>query len=250
MSADNPDYDAKAVDDILSTALDVSGETKSNTKYYIPFAFNDTRLIESLYGILGEYLNAADCQVVLDKLRDQLYVGIADDSLKNLHSITLNCKRCPALRQPASLPHWNVKDPDVVIVTESSYMSSQDTDYFVEAAQQAGFHSRNLCMTFLNRCSAPGHKASDEEVSNCFGYLTQEIQVLKPKLILGLGLKVTSTICGAQVKLGEERGKVMWVGPWAFMGTWTPGYALNAGGAAAEQFRSDIKTAFQFVYGR
>jgi len=250
MSSDNQDYDAKAVDDILSTALERSVAEPTKPSSYLPLAYNDTKLLEVLADDLSTYLNAADVQVVLDGLRDKLYVGIGDSSLKTLHSVTLNCKRCPSLNQPAKLPHWNLKDPDVVFITESSYMSETDMDYFIDSVQAAGFHSRNICMTFLNRCSAAGHKITDEETNNCFGYLSHEIQILKPKLILGLGLKVMNTICGSQMKLGDERGKVIWIGPWAYMGTWTPGYALASGGAAADQFKNDIRTAFQFVYGR
>lgn len=250
MSSDNQAYNAKAVDDILSTALEHSAVESDKSKTYLPLAFNDTKLLESLSETLSGYLNQADVQLVLSSLRDKLYVGIGDSSLKQMHSITLNCRRCPSLVQPAKLPHWNLKDPDVVVITESSYMSDTDMDYFVNAALSAGFHSRNLCMTFLNRCSVPGRKATDEETTNCFGYLVHEIELLRPKLILGLGLKVMNTICGSQMKLGDERGKIIWIGPWAYLGTWTPGYSLNSGGIAAEQFKNDIKTAFQFVYGR
>lgn len=243
-------YDSQEVSDILSDALGSSAPQQSEDIGHSALSFGDMTVFSSLYEILSKYLHSADLQVVMDELRQDLHAGFTGTSLKNLHSLSLNCRKCPNLTHPASLPSWNLKDPDILFVMESPSLSQDDFDYLITCAKEAGLRSRNLALTYLNRCSSPSGKYTDVENQNCFGFLASEIEILKPKLVLGFGLSVACSLLHSPVKLGEERGKVIWMGPWAVICTWAPGYALRSKGVAAEQFRMDIATAFQYVYGR
>lgn len=247
-----PEFRDSDVDDIVSEALSVVPEGVAQTpQAYIPLAFNEGRLLETLAEVLPKYMQRADMQVVLDELRTKLYSGIGGEGLRTLHSMTKNCKRCPALTTTADIPSWNLIDPDVVIVVESSSSLSQEAmNLMATTLSGVGFSSRNMCLTFVNRCKVMGRKHSAGEVENCLPYLHTELQLLKPKLIVSMGSAAISALTSTQIGLGEERGDMLWIGPWPVLPTWAPGYVLNGKGRIADQFEQDLQTAFNFVYGR
>jgi uracil-DNA glycosylase family 4 len=239
--------------DIVREALDIVAEDAPVTQSYIPLAFNEGRLLEVLCEQLPKYaLGNADIQVILAELREELYSKVNPPAnLRTLHSVTRNCRRCPNLMHPADLPAWNVTDPDCLFVVESpSALSPEATQLLIDGLSKAGFKSRNIGMTYVNRCKAKARKHTGVEIANCMSYLHAEIQLMKPKLIVPLGLVSSSVVLSTPVELGEERGKIMWLGPWAVMPTWAPGYVKRAGGRVAEQLAQDFTSAFNFVYGR
>jgi uracil-DNA glycosylase family 4 len=237
--------------DILAEALEEEPEAVVPAKAYIPLAFNEGRLLEVLSELLPKYMHKADVQAVLSDIREELYSGIGENGLRTLHSMTMNCKRCVELAHPAVIPSWNVTSPDCVFVAESPSIFSQDSmNYFTSLLSKVGFSSRNICLTYVNRCKAIKRKHSADEITNCLPYLHTEIQLMKPKLIVPMGLIAASALTSATLELGEERGRILWIGPWAVMPTWATGYALRAGGRVAEQFESDLLSAFNFTYGR
>lgn len=238
--------------DIVREALDIVAEDTPVTQSYIPLAFNEGRLLEVLCEQLPKYaLGNADIQVILADLREELYSKVSSTNLHTLHSVTKNCRQCPNLLPGAELPAWNVVDPDCLFVVESpSGLSPDALQVLVDGLSKVGFKSRNIGMTYVNRCKAKARKHTPVEIANCMGYLHAEIQLMKPKLIVPLGLVSSSVVLSSAIELGEERGKIMWVGPWAVMPTWAPGYVKHAGGRVAEQLAQDFTTAFNFVYGR
>src|SRR6266404_4488825 len=50
-----------------------------------------------------------------------------------------------------------------------------------------GLHLRNAYITATIRCAPPGNKPLPEEILNCRGYLERELEILRPKAVLGLG---------------------------------------------------------------
>lgn len=217
----------------------------------IPLAFNEGRLLEVLAEKLPQYLTVEDAQTLLSELRSELYADIGDDSARNLHSITLNCHRCPELGE-ANLPIWNVVDPDVVFVASGPFINKDAQEMFVNTLKKVGFSSANICLTYLNRClpKARVRAHSDEEAQNCLPFLQAELQILKPKLTVILGKTPSVALLGSDVKLKNERGIIHWLGPWAFLPTFTPTYILNGGvDHLNEMFVDDIQNAYNFVYG-
>lgn len=237
--------------DIIAEALEPSPEVANPAPQgQIPLAFNEGRLLEVLAEILPKYMPRADMQVVFDELREHLYSGVNSTTLRTLHSMTKNCKRCPMLETVADLPTWNFNDPDMVIVAESPAITQESASLLADNLSKAGFSSRNLCLTYVNRCKAQGRKHSADEVNNCLPYLHTELQLLKPKLIVTMGAVASSALTSAKIDLGEDRGNILWMGPWPILPTWAPGYVLKGQGRLADQFEQDMRTAFNFTYGR
>lgn len=247
----NSEFRDSDVLDIVTEALeDVPEVVVETPQGHIPLAFNEGKLLEVLADILPKYMQRADMQVVFDELREHLYSGIGGTNLRTLHSMSKNCKRCPMLTTVADLPTWNFNDPDMVIVAESSALTQDSTNLLAENLAKVGFSSRNLCLTYVNRCKAQGRKHSADEIENCLPYLHTELQLLKPKLILTMGAVASSAVTSAKIDLGEDRGNILWMGPWPILPTWAPGYVLKGQGRLADQFEQDMRTAFNFTYGR
>lgn len=247
----NDEFDESEVLDLVAKALSEKGDKAFKSKSKLPLAMGDSNLLEKLSEILPIYLNQGDVQMVMYELRNELYKDLSvDETLEQLHMITRNCKKCPEVLPGSQIPHWNVADPDVVFVADSPSLDGTSMEMFTKTASGAGFTSGRLCMTFVNRCKkASRAKHTIEEINTCTPYLLSEIQILKPKLIIPLGLIATNAILGANLHLNEERGKIIWLGPWAILPTFSPSYVLRGGGNLNNLFIQDMEKAFNFVYG-
>jgi DNA polymerase len=60
------------------------------------------------------------------------------------------------------------------------------------------------------KCRPPGNrKPQPEEIEQCLPYLRKQIQLVRPKLILCLGLTAAETLLETSESLGKLRGKVL-----------------------------------------
>ncbi len=246
------EFDEAEVIELVAQALAEEGEKAFAVKSRLPLAWGDTMLLERLTGVLGKHVVQPDVQMILNDLRYELQSGIeVDPTAEKLHVIARNCRKCPsAIAGSAQIPYWNVSDPDVVFIAEHPMIDKTGMDFFTSTASSVGFTSARLCMTFVNRCKRQ-EKGRYElgEIKNCIPYLLSEIQILKPKLIVPLGLISLSALLGEKVTLNEERGKIRWLGPWAIMPTYSPSYAVRGQGNLSTTFEQDMQRAFKFVYG-
>lgn len=225
--------------------------TASTGNAILPLALGEGHLLEVLSQKLPKYMAQPDVQVLLDELRDELYAEINfNTSLKQLHQVTKACNKCPNLGANQHLPAWNVEDPDCVLINESPNLDKEILGLITNGLRSSGFSSKRVCMTYVNRCRVLDYrKYTPEEINNCVYYLQTELQLLKPKLIVPLGLAASSVLLGPSIKLAEVRGKVLWLGPWAVMPTFSPRYVLMSGEKQKEIFHQDMEYAFKFCYG-
>lgn len=215
----------------------------------MPLGMAQSNLVERLYKKVGKYLAHPDMQMVMDDLRTELYAGISAPPLNELHSVSLNCIRCKEVIEPNSqtLPKWNVTDPDLLLIAETPSFGDDASTLLVEALKESGFSSTRVGLTYINRCRLrSGMKFSAEHMRNCSTYLFPEIQILQPKVIMTLGLIPFSTFFGS-AKLASVRGNSIWLGPWHFLPTYSPGFAASRNRAG--DFKADIARAYGICYG-
>lgn len=245
------EFDESDVLDLVQAALSDLGKDAFAIKSKLPLALGDSDILKSLSEVLSVYLNQADIQMILDELRRRTFKDFnVDKTLEQLHIITKNCIKCPNLIHGSQIPYWNVTDPDVVFIVEGPYVDQSSMELFTNTASGAGFSSSRICMTFVNRCQKKSKtKYTLDEINACTPYLHTEIQVLRPKLIVPLGLIATCAIMGASIQMNEQRGKLLWLGPWPILPMFSPGYALRGGDNLSSLFAQDMEKAHNFVYG-
>ena len=245
------EFDEQDVIDLVTSALaEDGGLALPQSERTLPLAFNEGRLLEMLSKKLTSYMANPDVQIILDDLRTELYSDLDIGNIKNLHSVTLNCRRCPAALPPPNIPQWNVLNPDAVFVVDQPLHGGEHVEILMAALKNAGWKSSRIMLTYVNRCTFKDkRRAETKEVQNCAPYLLSEIQIVRPKIRVPLGLLPTATLLNANVKLAEERGRVGWLGPWAILPTYSPGYVVKAAGSARTTFEQDIQLAYNFTYG-
>ena len=216
----------------------------------VPLSFNEGKMLEVLSESLQQYLSPEQIQHILSTLRNELYSGIDLGTLAGLHSITKSCRKCKACLPEAFLPWWNRQDPDLVFVIESPNVSPAVQDLLRSTFKEQGFSSSKVCVTFMNRCKTDdtSRKHNADEISNCKPFLHTELQLMQPKLIVPMGLATSLLFLGSS-KLADERGRIHWIGPWAVMPTYGPGFVLRDADKYRPHLASDLKTAYHFVYG-
>lgn len=212
----------------------------------IPFAIYDTDLLSELYPLLQKAsVHNADIQMVFDQLRDRLSQNVDIGSLKNIHSLTLNCKRCPELNN-ANLPIGNLVDPDVIFVMD--YPVSDWPTELLALLKDTDISPSRAMLTFITRCSASRMRNPETtEIKNCSTYLYSEIQLLSPKLVITLG-SVSSSLFIDPLKISEEHGIIFWSGPWAIMPVYSLAYITRKENADKDLI-VDLTKAKNFLYG-
>jgi len=107
------------------------------------------------------------------------------------------------------------------------------------------------------KCWPPGNKLTTDIkqdcIPTCFPYLEEQIEAIRPKVILSLGATSMQTLVSIHSSIGKMRGKVM-AGPreTLVVPTWHPAYILRCGGfggskqkqrKAAKEFIADLQCA-------
>lgn len=246
----NDEYDSQELEAIVKAALENPVKSKAL------FDAGGTRILESLEGILEEYLHPADRAFVLSQLRDVLYDKVPSDKadkerLKGLHAIQANCTVCPMAIGDPELPRWNLIDPQMAIVTDKplSTYNGEATKLLIGSLKQSGFSSSRIAATSVVRCRSESNKIEQEMVNNCTSrYLFNELQLLSPQLIVACGSLAGSILASEQIKVTEEMGNVFWVGPWPVMVNTSPSFATNSPNKT-EEFKDTFNRAFAFLNG-
>lgn len=78
-----------------------------------------------------------------------------------------------------------------------------------EGLRNAGIGRDEIYITNALKCHPPGNRnPSDEETRACSKYLKEQIEVLKPELIVVLGKVAAEFLLGREVKITKENGKI------------------------------------------
>lgn len=245
------EYDPQELEELISAALS-EGSEKSRALFDV----GGTRILSALEGILKDYLHPADRALIFNQLRDTLYDAVKSDKsdterLKALHTIQKNCKACPQAVSDPELPKWNMKNPQVVVLTDKplSNYGKDGIQVLVSAMKQAGFSSNRVAATSVTRCSSEGNKVDKGMVENCVSrYLFTELQLLSPDLIIACGSVAGSILASEQIKVTEKMGDIFWVGPWPVMITASPGYVLRSE-SKTDEFVDNFKRAYAYLNG-
>jgi len=207
----------------------------------------DSDVLELLYSHLSNKIPDSDISSIYQDLRRDLLTRKYSSTIKDLHTVVVNCRKCQISGTTPELPKWNVKDPDVVFVADNPSLDQESVNFLLTSLKDAGFQSSSVCLTYVNRCPVK-RKYTPQEVYNCSPYLHAELQLLNPKLIVTLGSVPLISMIGTDIKLKDYRGNMFWLGSWPILPTYSPIYAIKNGQQYQDQFATDIKSAQNFTY--
>ncbi|AYF04059.1 DUF4130 domain-containing protein (plasmid) [Paracoccus yeei] len=197
----------------------------------------------------------------------------APDGWPGLRAGMLGCTRCTLHAQATgAVPGEGPQDAALMIVGEQpGDLEDLAGRPFVGPAGQvldralagAGIDRSRSYLTnavkhfkFTPRGKRRIHQRPDAgEVSHCRWWLTQEIGMVRPRLIVAMGATAMLGLTGRSGKMGELRGRIIerGQGP-AILPTWHPAYLLRLPDAvqaavATRQFEDDLALAAAFLSG-
>jgi DNA polymerase len=240
------EFSQEELDELIKEALS-SDKNQLQPSSGLYMGLLDSDMLQILYSHLSNKLPDSQISSIFKDLRNDLLSRKFNSSIKDLHTVTLNCRKCQISGTTPELPKWNVTNPEVVFVADSPSLDQESVNFFLNSLKSAGFQSTSVCLTYVNRCPVR-RKYSNQEVFNCSPYLHAEIQLLNPSLIVTLGSVPLVSMLSTDVKLKDYRGNIVWLGSWPILPTYSPIYAIKNGQSYQDQFISDIKSSFNFTH--
>jgi uracil-DNA glycosylase family 4 len=242
----NSDFNPSEVSELITEALTDPTDVGEPIRSYGQIGFMETKLIENIYNSLEEKLSNSKFLEVVQDARVGSVANTNKLSITSLHTVTHNCRKCSFSEITPNLPKWNVNNPDVLFIVDSSAIDQQASALFVSALKSAGFSSDKVCLTYLLRC--PTKSYEQQYIDNCLQYLHTEIQIMNPRLICPIGANVLSSLFGTELKIKDYKNKITWLGSWPILPLYSLHYVLKSGESAQSSFQSDMIQAYQFCY--
>lgn len=104
-------------------------------------------------------------------------------------------------------------DPDLYQNEDLKVAPSSSGEFLIKLCDIEGIEPENYYITTLAKRDCKFSEFMDEEKEQLKELLNMQIALIKPKIIVALGAEVAENLLGRDVKLGEERGKVLeWIG--------------------------------------
>lgn len=104
-------------------------------------------------------------------------------------------------------------DPDLYQNEDLKVASSSSGEFLIKLCDIEGIEPENYYITTLAKRDCKFSEFMDEEKEQLKELLNMQIALIKPKIIVALGAEVAENLLGRDVKLGEERGKILeWIG--------------------------------------
>lgn len=140
-------------------------------------------------------------------------------SLDELREKIKHCQKCPLgmTRTNFVFGEGNPK-ADIMVIGEApgADEDAQGRPFVGKAGQlltkilaSVGFQREDVFIGNINKCRPPGNRTpSKNEVDACEPYLIKQIELIKPKFILALGLTAANTLFKSNYKMGDIRGKL------------------------------------------
>lgn len=114
----------------------------------------------------------------------------------------------------------------------------------------AGMARAEVAVLNVVKCRPPRNRAPrSDEIAHCRPYLERQLNLLRPRLIVALGLTATAWFLGRGTSLAVARGTVHRVGGRAVIATYHPSAAIRFGpvGAPMAALREDLDFAARLL---
>jgi uracil-DNA glycosylase len=162
----------------------------------------------------------------------------ASENLEALNKLICNCTKCD-LHKGRNKFVFGVGNPkaDVLLIGEGpGAEEDKQGEPFVGRAGQLlndilkaiKFTRQEVYIANVVKCRPPGNRTPlPEEMESCMPYLSKQIELIKPKLILCLGLVAAGALLKKKDSLGKMRGKIFEFNKVKVMVTYHPAALLR-----------------------
>ncbi len=172
------------------------------------------------------------------------------ERLAQLASITAVCQKCPHLASSRTKVVFGVGNPDAELMFVGEAPGADEDasgEPFVGRAGQLltkiievmGYQRGDVYISNILKCrpDTPGQTSGNrpprpEEMSTCLPYLVEQIDIIRPKVIVGLGSTAARGLLGVGGTMGAIRGKWHDFRGTPVMMTYHPSFLLRPTGAA------------------
>ncbi len=140
-------------------------------------------------------------------------------SLEELNDLIKDCTKCP-LHKSRNKFVFGVGDPDAEVMVIGEGPGAEEDRQGEPFVGRAGkllndilkaikFQRKEVYIANIVKSRPPGNRTpSADEMDACFPYLNKQIELIKPKLILALGLTAAQGLLGKRDSLTKMRGNV------------------------------------------
>ena len=97
----------------------------------------------------------------------------------------------------------------------------------VDLLREVGVDRNRVFLTNALKCRPPGRKGEPRELSNCREHLLREIEVVRPKAIVCLGLAASQTLLNTTEAMARLRGRVQRFRDTPVVCTYHPAYLMH-----------------------
>lgn len=110
--------------------------------------------------------------------------------------------------------------------------------------QELGLERSQVYITNVVKCRPPGNRdPRSEEIAACRPYLTSQLELIAPKVIVSLGNPAAQTLLGTRVGISKLRGRRYRFGEAVLVPTYHPAALLRGGAELLPQARADFVLA-------
>ncbi len=167
----------------------------------------------------SHYLSAMGIQAWQLKQPVSLCATPATEHLATLRSTVAHCTACPLhkTRKQTVFGVGNEQAKLMLIGEAPGFYEDQKGEPFVGRAgqllnamlQAIGFNREMIYIANILKCRPPNNRDPlPAEVNQCTGFLTQQIALIQPTLLLALGRIAAHYLLDTQAPLGQMRGKL------------------------------------------
>lgn len=182
------------------------------------------------------------------------------EELLELHSRVRGCVACPLhLSRTQAVPGYGPVEARVMAVGEApGETEDREGKPFVGAAGQlltrllesVGLNRRDLYITNIVKCRPPGNRDPEAaEVEACAHYLDEQIELLRPELILVLGRHALARLLPGEGSITRLHGRRIVQGQRVYVPLYHPAAALY-NGALLATLEEDMRKVRGYIDSR
>jgi len=178
--------------------------------------------------------------------------------LEKLHSKIRVCKKCDLYRNGNAVPGEGAADAKIIFIGEAPGRTEAETGrpfvgragrLLTELIESIGLKRKGVFITSPVKHRPPGNrKPKQNEIDVCMPYLTKQIEIINPRVIVLLGSTAMYALLGKKIgKITDMHGKVIRQDGIIYFPTFHPAAGLRSAKIKKKQLEQDFKKLKKIV---